>query len=172
MYATTVITDGDSKTSIIQTLPNIDVFLSPHKKQQKLSTTCLRKQQLDNTKPEALRFLLCSKMILRNSLPCQKRCADFWIPVSQKNPCRIHGSTPLCTLKPSYTLIQRVLLGTPNREPQEYSRNVIGIYLPESLYSIIFLLYSWGSLFGFSSKVPLPEGPKGSPVQRNSHASP
>ena len=34
------------------------------------------------------------------------------------------------------------LLGTPNREPQEHSRYIIGIYLPGSLYSIIFLLYS------------------------------
>ena len=33
------------------------------------------------------------------------------------------------------------LLGTPNREPQEYSRNIRGIYLPGSLYSIVFLLY-------------------------------
>ena len=47
------------------------------------------------------------------------------------------------------------LLGTPNREPQEYSRYTIGIYLPGSLYSIIFLLYSWGSLFGVPSRVPL-----------------
>ena len=32
-------------------------------------------------------------------------------------------------------------MGTPNREPQEYSRNIIGIYLPRS-----FLLnYFWGS---------------------------
>ena len=29
------------------------------------------------------------------------------------------------------------LLGTPNREPQEYSRNIMGIYLPGSVYSII-----------------------------------
>ena len=47
------------------------------------------------------------------------------------------------------------LLGTPNREPQEYSRYIIGIYLPGSLYSIIFLLYSWGSRFGVPSRVPL-----------------
>ena len=47
------------------------------------------------------------------------------------------------------------LLGTPNWEPQEYSRNIRGIYLPGSLYSIIFLLYSWGSLFGVPSRVPL-----------------
>ena len=29
------------------------------------------------------------------------------------------------------------------------------MYLPGSLYSMIFLLYSWGSLFGVSSRVPL-----------------
>ena len=34
------------------------------------------------------------------------------------------------------------LLGTPNREPQEYSRNRIGTYLPGSLHPMIFLLYS------------------------------
>ena len=34
-----------------------------------------------------------------------------------------------------------------------YSINIIGIYLPESLSSIIFLLYSWGSWFGVPSKV-------------------
>ena len=47
------------------------------------------------------------------------------------------------------------LLGTPNWEPQEYSRYIIGIYLPGSLYSIVFLLYSWGSQFGVPSRVPL-----------------
>ena len=31
------------------------------------------------------------------------------------------------------------VLGTPNREPQECSRNIVGAYLPWSLYSIIFL---------------------------------
>ena len=40
------------------------------------------------------------------------------------------------------------LLGTPNREPREYSRYIIGIYL----------LYSWGSLFGVPSRVPLSLG--------------
>ena len=53
------------------------------------------------------------------------------------------------------------LLGTPNREPQEYSRYIIGIYLPGSLYSIIFLLYSWGSPFGVPSRVPLLGGCRG-----------
>ena len=40
------------------------------------------------------------------------------------------------------------LLGTPNREHQEYSRNIIGIYLPGYLYSVMFLLYSDCLLFG------------------------
>ena len=31
----------------------------------------------------------------------------------------------------------------------------MGIYLPGSFYSSIFLLYSWGSLFGFLGKAPL-----------------
>ena len=53
------------------------------------------------------------------------------------------------------TINKGTLLGTPKREPQEYSRYIIGIYLPGSLYSIIFLLYSWGSLFGVPSRVPL-----------------
>ena len=56
------------------------------------------------------------------------------------------------------TLNKGTLLGTPNFEPQEYSRYIIGIYLPGSLYSIIFLLYSWGSLFGVPSRVPLLKG--------------
>ena len=54
-----------------------------------------------------------------------------------------------------HTKSKGTLLGTPNREPQEYSRYIIGIYLPGSLYSIIFLLYSWGSLSGVPSRVPL-----------------
>ena len=46
-------------------------------------------------------------------------------------------------------------MATPNREPQECGRNIrehkdLGRYIP-----IIFLLYSWGSLFGVPSKVPL-----------------
>ena len=57
-----------------------------------------------------------------------------------------------------HTSFKGTLLGTPNREPQEYSRYIIGIYLPGSLYSIIFLLYSWGSPFGVPSRVPLSLG--------------
>ena len=46
-------------------------------------------------------------------------------------------------------------MGTPNREPQEYSRNMIenedaGRYVP-----IIFLLSSGGSMFGVPSTVSL-----------------
>ena len=44
------------------------------------------------------------------------------------------------------------LLGTPNREPLEYSRNIMdpGRYIP-----IIYLLYSLGSRFGVPRRVPL-----------------
>ena len=52
-------------------------------------------------------------------------------------------------------MIKETLMGNPNREPQEYSRNIIGICPPGSFYSIIFLLYSWGSLFGVPIKVLL-----------------
>ena len=45
-------------------------------------------------------------------------------------------------------------MGTPKREPQEYSRNITGIYLSGSLYSMIFLLYSWGSQFGVPINAP------------------
>ena len=50
--------------------------------------------------------------------------------------------------------------------PQEYSRYIIGIYLPRSLYSIIFLLYSLGSLFGVPSRVPLFKVPGSGPSAR------
>ena len=49
-------------------------------------------------------------------------------------------------------VLKRVLMGTPNREPREYSRHIIeyedlGRHIP-----IIFLLYSWGSLLEFTVK--------------------
>ena len=37
------------------------------------------------------------------------------------------------------------VLGTPNREPQEYSRNIIEYEDPGRYAPIIFLLYCWGS---------------------------
>ena len=54
----------------------------------------------------------------------------------------------------------------PNRRPQRRRPDTINrsktilnkgtlMHLPRPLYSIIFLLYSWGSLFGVSSRVPL-----------------
>ena len=47
------------------------------------------------------------------------------------------------------------LLGTPNREPQDYSRNIMEYKDPGGYIPIKFLLYSWGSLFGVPSKVPI-----------------
>ena len=46
---------------------------------------------------------------------------------------------------------KETLMGAPNREPQEYSKTIS--YIP-----IIFLLYSWGSLFRVPIKVPLTGG--------------
>ena len=50
---------------------------------------------------------------------------------------------------------KRVPMGTPNREPQEYSRNTIEYKDPSKYIPVVFQLYSWGSLFGVPSKVPL-----------------
>ena len=47
------------------------------------------------------------------------------------------------------------LLGTPNREPQEYSKNMMEYKDPGRYIPITYLLYSWGSRFGVPSRVPL-----------------
>ena len=44
-------------------------------------------------------------------------------------------------------------MGTPNREPQEHSRNRKEYKDPGRYIPIIFLLYSWGSLSGVPIKV-------------------
>ena len=48
------------------------------------------------------------------------------------------------------------LLGTPNWEPQKYSRNIMEYEDPGRYIPIIYLLFSWGSQFGVPSRVPLP----------------
>ena len=45
-------------------------------------------------------------------------------------------------------------MGTPNREPQEYSRNIKEYKGPGRYIPRIFLLYSWGSLPGVPIKSP------------------
>ena len=40
-----------------------------------------------------------------------------------------------------------VLMATPSEEPQEYGRNIIEYEDPGRYIPVIFLLYSWGSLF-------------------------
>ena len=52
-------------------------------------------------------------------------------------------------------LFKGTLLGTPNRELQEYSRNIVEYKDPGRYIPIIYLLYSWGSRFGVPSRVPL-----------------
>ena len=59
------------------------------------------------------------------------------------------------TLFQGFIEIKGTLLGTPNREPQEYSRNIMEYKDPDRYIDIIYLLYSWGSLFGVPSRVPL-----------------
>ena len=51
--------------------------------------------------------------------------------------------------------VKGTLMGTQNREPREYSRNIIEYKNPSRYSPIIFLLHSWGSLFGVPSKVPV-----------------
>ena len=53
------------------------------------------------------------------------------------------------------SLTKGILLGTPNREPQEYSRNIMEYKDPGRYIPIIYLLYSWGSRLGVPNKVPL-----------------
>ena len=50
-------------------------------------------------------------------------------------------------------------MGTPNREPQEYSRNRMEYRDPGRYIPIILLPYSCGSLFGVPILVPLIEWP-------------
>ena len=42
------------------------------------------------------------------------------------------------------SLAPGTLLGTPNRAPQEYNRNIMEYKGPGRYIPIIFLLYSWG----------------------------
>ena len=58
----------------------------------------------------------------RGPLGARKLCGDYE---------GIMGSECRLTL---WEFSEGTLLGTPNREPQEYSRYIIGIYLPGSLY--------------------------------------
>ena len=53
------------------------------------------------------------------------------------------------------TSTKGTLLGTPNWEPQEYSRNIMEYKDPGRYIPIIYLLHSWGSQFGVPSRVPL-----------------
>ena len=69
-------------------------------------------------------------------------------------------------LKKEKNVLKGTLMGTPNKESQEYGRNKIEYKDPGRYILIIFLLYSWGSLFGVSSKVPSVLGGQGDPWLR------
>ena len=49
-------------------------------------------------------------------------------------------------------------LGPPSREAQEYNRNIIEYKDPGRYTPIIFLPYSWGSLFGVPNQFPINTG--------------
>ena len=51
-------------------------------------------------------------------------------------------------------MVKGTLLETPNREPQEYSRNIMEYKDPGRYIPIIYLLYSGGSRLGVPSRVP------------------
>ena len=53
---------------------------------------------------------------------------------------------------------QRVLMGTPNREPKEYSGNIMEYKDPGRYIRILFLLCSWGPLLRVPSKFQLYQG--------------
>ena len=65
------------------------------------------------------------------------------------------GDPPAKRFLKDATVCKGTLLGTPNGEPQEYSRNIMEYKDPGRYIPIIYLLYSWGSLFGVPSRVPL-----------------
>ena len=87
----------------------------------------------------------CSQMTVRTSQnvhmpggtsPTLSRC------LLRKGPTSFKALDSACIFKGA-------LMGTPNREPQEYNRNIMRI-----IFLIIFLLYSWGSLLGVPNKAP------------------
>ena len=60
----------------------------------------------------------------------------------------------LCSMLFAY--FKGTILGTPNREPQEHSRNIMEYKDPGRYIPIMYLLNSWGSQFGVpNSRVPL-----------------
>ena len=66
------------------------------------------------------------------------------------------GATKGDTRSLDYGSLKGITMRTPNREPQEYSRHIMEYKDPGRYILIIFLLYSWGSLFGVPILVPLP----------------
>ena len=46
-------------------------------------------------------------------------------------------------------------MGSSNREPQEYSRNIMEHKDPGRYIPMVFLLYFWTSLVGVPTRVPL-----------------
>ena len=91
---------------------------------------------------QGLRFVVCNSTAPNG--PMQALFIDTW--ASRRPSFQTWGSgQDLC----SEIFSKKNLLGTPNREPQDYSRNMVGIYLRGPyipFYSSIFLRFPvWGS---------------------------
>ena len=112
---------------------------------------------------EGSKFIYCFISGLRfhciRSRACPRTIGSICLPSSSSSKagsslelCRRHGASTSCCLCDKGTL-----LGTPNREPQEYSRNIVEYKDPGRYIPIIYLLYSWGFQFGVHGRVPLCE---------------
>ena len=64
------------------------------------------------------------------------------------------GTTAPCFLHES----EGTLMGTPNRQPQDYRREYHRDIPTWVLIPVVFLLQSWGSLFGVPIEAPFSKG--------------
>ena len=136
----------DTRVCTPRLLPHIPGEAGRHSTLGRLVTMCLRCHGLKTCLPDRC---LCSQLL--DGTPESSPCVLFVLVLGYSATVHERTSVISCMMRLfsscSRGLLSNLdnkgtLLGTPNREPQEYSRYIIGIYLPGSLYSIIFLLYS------------------------------
>ena len=86
---------------------------------------------------------------------CARVLSCKYLPYSPYKPlaellCRCSWSGLVMPSLSEASQNERVLMGTPNREPHKYSRNIVEYRGPARYIPMIFLRNSWGSLFGGS----------------------
>ena len=79
----------------------------------------------------------------------------YWVLTGSEGTCELYREYIGIIFLYSLLRTKRVLMGTPNRELQECSRNIMKDKDPARCFPTKFLLHSWGSLFGVPSKGPL-----------------